>query len=800
MLIDSQVTPTRELMVFHRFVLISTAILFCFTRSLSAATPVEVDAALQKATAFLLDQEKNGNWEVTPAPAPDVRGVDISGGQWSGTSALVTYALLCAHVSTSDPHLVSAIDFLDRTETQGTYALGLRCLVWSALQLNPRTRAAAIRDMRQLLNNMRSKGPALGMFYYLPPVSSQGKVPRVYGDGIPPPDDAEYDHSVSQFAALGLWALGRQGFEVPTEAWRLMDRGWRAHQDPSGGWGYVFQAPGSHGKVTPSMTAAGVATLLITEECLHPAAECKGNLVDPAVEMGIKHLADSFDGITDVDNFMDGKCETRYTLFGISRIGVASGRKYLAKIDWYRRGCDLLVSAQQPDGQLPDGSWNLPHSPTVETALGTLFLTYGGAPVVVNKLDYSAPGKAQAAHWNQRPQDLLNFASWMAKETEQRLNWQVVTLAGPREDLHEAPVLSISGNETINLTPAEKNSLRQFAEDGGLILGNADCNSALFSRSFEKLGHELFPNYEFRQLPEDHPIFSNEQYPAKKWKPRPQLTSISNGVRELMMIPNADLSQQFQLRNDVTHSALYQLADDIILYAMDKQGLRKKGITYLVNQDPTVATTSQIKLLRLQYDGNWDPEPGGWRRLAALMNNQNKVKLTVTAVKLDPGKLGDPKVTGTKIAHLTGTDAVKLTQPQLEELRQFTASGGTLIIDAAGGSPAFASSASDIIINLFGDDGAKAIKSPLPPTSDLYKASGAPLTEFTYRAYARSQAVGALRSPRICAVKQGNRIVCYFSREDLSAGLVGQPIDGIIGYDPATATAIMRDILLFASK
>jgi hypothetical protein len=36
----------------------------------------------------------------------------------------------------------------------------------------------------------------------------------------------------------------------------------------------------------------------------------------------------------------------------------------------------------------------------------------------------------------------------------------------------------------------------------------------------------------------------------------------------------------------------------------------------------------------------------------------------------------------------------------------------------------------------------------------------------------------------------------YFSREDLSAGLVGEPVDGIVGYDPNTATHLMAAMLM----
>ena len=40
-----------------------------------------------------------------------------------------------------------------------------------------------------------------------------------------------------------------------------------------------------------------------------------------------------------------------------------------------------------------------------------------------------------------------------------------------------------------------------------MIVGHADCNAINFSNSFTKLGQELFPAYEFRQLPADHLIY-----------------------------------------------------------------------------------------------------------------------------------------------------------------------------------------------------------------------------------------------------------------------------------------------------
>ena len=46
--------------------------------------------------------------------------------------------------------------------------------------------------------------------------------------------------------------------------------------------------------------------------------------------------------------------------------------------------------------------------------------------------------------------------------------------------------------------------------------------------------------------------------------------------------------------------------------------------------------------------------------------------------------------------------------------------------------------------------------------------------------------------------RQGGRFGVFYSREDLSTGLVGQSVDGIYGYEPATATRLMRAMLLYA--
>ena len=60
--------------------------------------------------------------------------------------------------------------------------------------------------------------------------------------------------------------------------------------------------------------------------------------------------------------------------------------------------------------------------------------------------------------------------------------------------------------------------------------------------------------------------------------------------------------------------------------------------------------------------------------------------------------------------------------------------------------------------------------------------------------------MGNLRSARIFGITENGRVAVYFSKEDLAAGLVGQPTDGILGYAPETATAIMRNMILLTTS
>ncbi len=744
-----------------------------------AATPAEVDAALAKAKVFLYSKMKNDNWETVPKRNASGPKYDTTAGQWGGPTAISVYALLASGEDPQSPQLAPSIKWLKTADIVGTYALSMRCQVWLMLPRTPETHKLAEADKDRLAGGYDNAPKTKGLFLYNY-LSNKRDLNLV-------------DHSVSQFGVLSMWACAQMGVEVPTLYWSDVEKRWIHDQQADGGWYYSDHAEvGGHAGEQSSMTAAGVATLFITQDYVHAEedSKCNGNIRNDNIDKGLKWMADHTGEWTVAGADWGGKALPGYTLYGIERIGVASGLKYIGTTDWYQFGADWCVKNQSADG-----SWNGSDN-FANTAFCMLFLARGRAPVLINKMQYdnaSGPDAGKPGPWNQRPRDVANFVRWMGEQTERQrdINWQISNLDITETELHDAPFLYFAGNKPISLKPEQIDKLKQFILHGGMVLLNSDCGVAdaqnPFVSSVLALGRQMFPDYEFRDLPDSHPILSNEQYPPGHWKKKITLRGLSNGCRELMILLPSDPARSWQLQETggAGHEEAYQSTANIILYGTDKEPLRVKGQGFLISPDPAIKAEKTVKIARLKYNRNWNPEPGGWDRLAAILHNQAKVDLTVEPVDLTDKPIGDYP-----IAHLTGTTALSFNTAQQQQLKNYVEHGGTLVVDCAGGSSEFAESAEAMLNKIFPG----GLKDPLPPKDPLFTA-GFPKVDIRYRHFAKS-VLGSVRVPQLKAISLDGRNAVYYSRYDLSAGLVGEPIDGIVGYEPDSCSEIMSAIIL----
>jgi hypothetical protein len=775
--------------LFPALSLLMVALLSLMTSSARAATPEEIDRAIKRTVEYFYSkQNAEGTWENSPT-GPD-RGADrhdISGGQWGGETALITYALLAAGESPNDPRLKKAIDFLRQADDmKGFYAIGMRAQIWNYLPPNKENQEAWRRDFRLLRAGVGQErhGSRRGLYDYL--INNDSRV----------------DLSVSQYGVLGMWAMAQVADTIQSDVsseireyltatrgnyWKEVEDAWKKYQDPaSGGWAYSGRPTDGH-PFAESITTAGVASLFITQDYLHAdeGIDCRGNAKNEAIEKGIKFISDRYDGIAGLNVKWP-----LYTLYGVERIGVASGLKYFNNVDWFARGAETLVRRQNKDGSFPGSD----KSVEVSSAFALLFLSRGREPVMMNKLSYTRGegAKKTEGFWNQRPRDAANIARFTGKQIERFLNWQIINLdVGTVRDFHDAPLLYIAGSTALTFDKDELAKLKQYVEEGGILVFNADCKNRAFSQSVEKIIPPLFGDSEFTQLTNTHPILNNQIFKGTSWGTGgPRVKVLSNGVRVQAVLLDDDLARAWQLRDTGRGAANHQFMVNLFQYAIDKDKLYYKGDSYVVYPDPKITPTRTIKLARLAYGQNSDPEPGGWRRMAAILRNKHKVDLQVATVKLD-----SPDLLNYKVAHLTGTFKVEFKPAEIENLKKFLAAGGTLLIDSAGGSGDFNISMEVQLPKIIA--GVKEGTGELLPDSHpLFTVAGQKMPEIRYRSFASTR----IRNNRhnLRGTKLGNRVAIVYSGEDLTAGIVGNQVDGIFGYTPATATELMTRMVLWA--
>jgi hypothetical protein len=707
----------------------------------AASLDESVQKAIERGVAYLWSQRgADGSW-----PAYSDR--------WTmGPTALAAYALLESGVSPQEERMAQTLSWLAGHNDYMTYSHGLRCQVW--LIANRQTQNKYLKTFEADVRLMMLSASKGGAYHY----DANGR-----GASL---SETDFDNSCSQFGALGVWAGARANpvMEfVNAKYWMTVMLHWLETACADGGWAYY----GTDTDSTPSMTAAGVATLFVCiDNSLSEAfvrCEVAQTREFKAVTRGMEWLDQHFQ-----ENMQE---PAPYYLYGLERVGLASGMKYFGSSDWYKLGAEYLVRKQDRDG-----AWHGGFGGDLQaTAFSLLFLIRGRNPVLFNKLQY-------AGDWNNRPRALASLTEWISRNFEQTVNWQIINLKVPVSEWHDAPILYLSGSKAPTFTDEELDKLRTYVQQGGTIFSVAECGGEAFTKGMRKAYIKMFPDYEMKPADKEHDLYTL-QY---KLKGKPRLQIVSNGVRPLAIHAEDDMVLAWQARKTASEPWAYEGAANVFLYVSDKAALRARGVNHWP-EAPAAAPARQVKVARLRYGGNWDPEPLAYERFSRLLAREAGIGLEVapTALKDLPGS-------GAAVATLTGTNALSMSEEDKAAIKKFVGAGGLLVVDAAGGSKTFAESAQNAIEEIFGAGSLKK----LAPAAGLYAAKE--IKDFKYRRMTKARLAGQ-KDPQLQAVMIGERPGVLFSREDLTGGLVGYSSYACDGYLPQTAYEIMRNVMVLAS-
>jgi hypothetical protein len=713
-------------------------------------TDAEIGDSITKGVDFLLRQftasELSGTYD-----------------HYEGLDTLAVYALMQAELATHDRRIdihsqfmIDAINAVKKFPMSSDYVTYARALRATALALYDRSEDHFVikQDVDWLLNSQEHGG-----FTY------NNQFPRQT-------DYAFWDNSNSQYGLLGVWSGAEAGVQVPLEFWRDVRTHWTKCQRPDGQWTYRQDQPDP----SRSMTLAGIASLFVAQDYLDSseyADEVGRPPFDPALQRAMDWLERGENSVIALPNGAD--YYTYYALYGLERTGLASGFKFYGEHDWYRERAQDIIARQDSQGSWGSGAGL--YEAIVDTSYSLLFLARGRHPILMNKLRYDGD-------WANRPRDVANLARFASEELERPLNWQVVPLNRDWRDWTDSPILYLAGDKPPPLTQDDKDKIKAYIQNGGLLLTQADGGSEPFTNYIQYLGHQLFPQYSWTDLPPGNVLFTV----TYRLSDLPRIQVITNGSRILMIHCPTDMTRLWQHRIETADTSSLELGVNLALYAAGKSELKNRleGGYFEMPPGPPAAG---IALGEIKYDGNWAPEPAAWPRARRWFRQQTTLDIDVQTIPMENlAELHPP------IAHLTGTTKMNLTDEQLKSLKAYVENGGVLLIDPCGMPDEFLQSVhDDLLLRIFPD----GKLDPIPDTHPLLIASGNGMTDVTtaeVRQFVRTLPdVGDIR-PTMLKAGQGHVIILPL---DLVSGLLGTDAWGIAGYQPEYSLQLMKNIVLW---
>lgn len=715
-----------------------------------AVTEKRLEVAIRKGVDHILSKFDGPFLKENTTGASQIVGLD----------ALAVYALLAAGKDLQDPKLDvrnpamrAMLDKLKTSNPDGDRevycrSLRLQCLAFAN---RPEDRSTIEADYRWLI-----RAHVNGAFGYQ--AAKPGDTRDSVGGG--------WDTSNSQYGLLGIWAYALLNMETPVRFWGDVESLWLATQNArTGSWGYR----GDNENI--AMTAAGVNALVVAADNLANDRTLKGR--DPgttrnAAQRGLEYLGRD----KRLANF--GASHYGYTAFGIERVGLATGYKYIGEVDWFRAMAGKLMQDQREDG-----SWSGADPDPADTAFCVLFLVRGRPPVMMSKLRYEGP-------WQRYPRDLANLTLYAGQKTERALNWQVAELKRPWMEWMDSPVLMISGNQPIDLNDADLENLRQYVLHGGVLFTHADEGSEAFTTWAKDLAGKLWAGAELKPLDSDHAVYSMVMQPT----PAPPLLGATNGNRLILFHSPSDLAGRWLRRVPPSAQQNLETGLNLFIYSAGK-GLARNRIDTPLVPDPVDPPVGSMTLARLKYEGNWDPEPAAWLRLARDFENSTRIQVKIWA--MNPAQLPSPL--DVPVATLTVTGSLEMTGDQKTSLKRWLESGGVLVVDGCGGSKKSGEGVSGFLASLLGERplGGAAGNNSAMLTGSGYGVFGQDVTKVVPTDYTIDVRGGRLAAPRITRVGKG---MIISTELDMTTALLDTGVWGVTGYSADWVRGFLHNLLL----
>ena len=420
-------------------------------------------------------------------------------------------------------------------------------------------------------------------------------------------------------------------------------------------------------------------------------------------------------------------------------------------------------------------------------------------------------GEMEVDDWNLVPGDVSNLID-VGRSVGQDYHWSNIHLDEFSFDPDKMPVLFISGVRTLRISDGHKANLRQYVQDGGMVILDSVYGSPHFTESARETFREIFPGRQFRDLPSDHPIFEtyyeveSVNYPEQVDRDEPYLEGMYIGARVGVLLSPYGMGTGLAEEQDVFDELRERGLEPKYMDSQSAQRLATNFVGYSVGyaevgevqgeaeqygEADRDAATDEFVFAQIRHEGAWDAHPGAANALLRRLRQTSAINVHLRRQAVD---LAEDDLSPYTFLYLTGLDTFEFSSEEREALRDFVENDGFLVVNNGLGLSRFHQAATRELRNIFPDSRLES----LSPDHEIFHIM-APAYQVNYTSVIRRNEPELGNTPMLMGMEHEGELAVVYSPYDLEGGWLNvEDIPLMRGYENQSAQHLGMNLIAYS--
>jgi len=474
--------------------------------------------------------------------------------------------------------------------------------------------------------------------------------------------------------------------------------------------------------------------------------------------------------------------------------------------------------SDEPGFVAPPADAMKPPAPPAHIASAETLIPYPGPPVfpqsrTEKKMPPTPPvmftkisSDRGMVDWNARPNDLNNLLKSMKQLINVDFSMEVKTIDEVSSDPEKNPILYRSGHFHFAFTPEERQNLRTYLLNGGMIIFNPGMGSKPFFDSAVKEMAAIFPELAVKRLGPNHPIF-HSYYDLAEVKYRsgvraagymsdePDFMGIEVNCRVVAVVSRWGMDIGWDATNDDSLlgydiASAQQLGVNLLSYATSERAWAKNAARSMQFVDEQKSTGGKIYLTQVIYTGEWKTRSQGLSVLLRQFNHRTGVPVKFERREL---RLTDPKLADSPVLYMHGHEDFVLSDLEVAALHEYLKNGGLLMAEACCGRQDFTNAFVREMRKVFPGQSME----PISPESPIFSIPNK-IAQVGVTPGLEAKLGQPSMPPKLMGIQQDGHYSVVFSPYGLIAGWEMSPDPYSLSLDTSGALALGENLLMYA--